>query len=262
MANDPTKIKQFVLAERAAGSGIFLDDEEKHLISKLRDLEIELKNAKYNFTEEHPLVQEINGKIEHVVQRLEEHANDYADTYIEVMRQKWLTAKQREEELYNSFEAQHQVTQNLGVKATEYSILKADLKRTERLCEILDNRIKELNVTEDAGALNICILEVARPATRASKPQRAKVIGTVLFMGLFFGFGLAVIRDWMDYTLRSSEEITAVLGLPILGIVPSMSEEQVIVAHSQRLWRKLKHLTEQIHQKINPNNAHTRRKHK
>ena len=90
------------------------------------------------------------------------------------MQLRWATVMERGNELQTSFDAQFQASCDLGIKATEYSVLKSELNRTERLCEILDDRIKELNVTEDVGALNISILEVARPAGGPSKPEKKK----------------------------------------------------------------------------------------
>ena len=95
----------------------------------------------------------------------------------------------------------------LPAEYIQYAVLQSELKRTERLCEILDERIKELNVTEDAGALNISILEVAQVEDKPSKPQRAKILAIALMVGLLFGCGAALLRDWLDYRLRSVDEI-------------------------------------------------------
>ena len=119
-------------------------------------------------------------------------------------------------------------------------MIQSELKRLERLCEILDDRIKELNVTEDTGALNISILEVARPADAPSKPEKTKTMAMALTIGLMLGCGLAMLRDWLDYRLRSTDEISAILGIPILGVVPTISEGRTIVTHGQKLWVKLK----------------------
>jgi len=235
MASEPAKIKQFAQASPTAGIRIFVNDVETQLRSELKDLEVKLKNARYHCTENHPSIQAIQAKINHIRERLREQTEKFAEAYLEVMRQKWITARQREDELLASFNTQQEAAQDLSVKATEYSVLQAELGRTERLCEILDNRIKELNVTEDVGALNISILEVARPADNPSKPQKARVMTTALLLGLMFGCGLAVLRSWMDHRLRSAEEISAILGIPVLGVVPAMSKKQSTIARGQKV---------------------------
>jgi capsular exopolysaccharide synthesis family protein len=104
-------------------------------------------------------------------------------------------------------------------------MLESNLKRTEKLCDILDDRIKELNVTEDTGVLNISILEVARPGDKPSKPQKARVMAMAMVLGLMFGGGIALLRDMTDSRLRSADEISSVLNVPVLGTVPAMSKK-------------------------------------
>lgn len=252
MASEPAKIKQFASAQPNIGIRVSVNDIETQLRSELKNLEVELKNVRYFCTEEHPSVQAIHTKIDHIKGQLGEQAKKFADAYIEVMRLRWRTAKQREDELLASFASQQEKAQNLSIKATEYSVLQSELKRTERLCEILDDRIKELNVTEDVGALNISVLEVARPASKPSKPQRAKVMSIVLVLGLMLGCGLALLRDWLDYRLRSADEISAILSVPVLGVIPTMSEAPSIVARSQKVWLKFKPMLTKAYRTIRP----------
>jgi len=51
------------------------------------------------------------------------------------------------------------------------------------------------------------------------------------------GVGLALLRNWVDQRMRTAEEISIVLGVPILGVVPSMSRRQNIVARGQKVHR-------------------------
>jgi len=241
MTNEPDKIKQFASASPTSNVRVFVNDTETQLQSQLREAEIELKSLRYHCTEDHPSVKAIQDKINLIKQQLEKKATEFADAYIEVMRIRWETAKQRENELQTSYDGQRQAAQDLGIKAAEHSVLQSELKRLERLCEILDDRIKELNVTEDVGALNISILEFARPMDYPSKPKKARIMTLALVVSIMVGCGLALLRDWMDYRLRSADEISAILQVPILGIVPRMEQEQrVIVTHGQKVWLKLK----------------------
>ena len=112
--------------------------------------------------------------------------------------------------------------------------MQSEYEQVKQYCEILDNRIKELNVTEDVGALNINILEVASPAEKPSEPQKARFMAIALVLGLMFGFGLALLHDWMDQKLHSADEISNLLGIPVLGIVPSMSKRDSISERGQK----------------------------
>lgn len=226
MEGDAFKIRQFAAASSGSGIRVSVEDKESQLRSELRQAETELKNVLYHCTEEHPSVQAIHAKIDRINQELEDQAKEFADAYLEVMELRYITAKERENEVRESFETQLADARDVGGLATEYSRLKSELARAERICEILDSRIKELNVTEDVGALNISRLEVARPADHPYKPQKARIMTMALALGLMFGVSLAFLRDWLDFRLRSSEEVSAILGIPVLGVVPKMTAKR------------------------------------
>ena len=225
MAEDAAKIRQFAAA--SAGESLRVPDRETQLRSELRQAETELKDTRYHCTEEHPSVQALLSKVDRINQELEKEAEEFADAYVEVMQLRWITAKERMDEVRASFEAQHEEARGFGVLVAQYSLLQSELARAERICEIVDNRIKELNVTtQDVEALRVSILEVARPADSPSRPQKAKIMTMALALGFMFGGGLAFLRDWLDFRLRSSEEVSAILGIPVLGVVPKMSTKK------------------------------------
>jgi capsular exopolysaccharide synthesis family protein len=240
MVDEPEKIRQFAGISAGTGPQVLGDDRENQLRTALRQSEIELDETLNHCTEDHPSVRAIRMKIQRIRQELDNTGREFADAYVEVTRLRYVAAGQRESELATSFEQQRRASQELGVKTTEYTVLQSELKRAESICEILDNRIKELNVTEDTGALNISILEVAKPARSPSKPQKARVMTMALAFGLIIGISLALLRDWMDYRLRSSDEISAMLGIPVLGEVPAISNgRKKAGAGRYKKWLKL-----------------------
>ena len=229
MENDASKIKQFAAASTGSGIRVSLADKEMQLESELRQAETELKDTLYHCTEEHPSVQAIRSKIDRINQELEKEAEEFADAYVDVMRIRWATAKKREDDVRATFEAQYNEAKGFGVLAARYSRLQSELARAESNCDIVDTRIKELNVTaQDVEKLRISILEVAKTADSPSEPQKAKVMAMALALGLLFGTGLAFLRDWLDFRLRSSEEVSAILGIPVLGVVPKMLTKKAI----------------------------------
>lgn len=223
IADQPAKVKQFATTMPDIGVSVFVNDTKTQLESELRKAKQELENVRDYVTEDHPAFKALVARINHIEGQIQGEMKEFADAYIEIMGQRHRTAEEKEQTLLVSFEEQRLAAQELGVKTAEYAMLQSELKRAERFCEILDDRIKKLNVldTENAGKLNIQILEVARAAQRPSKPQKARVMGLALVLGLMFGMALALVREWMDVRLRSAEEISAVLGLPVFGVVPA-----------------------------------------
>jgi len=235
MVSDPVKLEQFVQAQRARGIYISTGSEKAELKSKLDQLQLRLANRLRQVTTDHPVVMALESEIDHIKAQIAELDIELAQAQLAVAEQAYLTAKEREAQIAKYYEDQRQEAISLNKQLAQYTILQSDLEQTKKRCDILNDQIKDLNVTEDVGALNISILEVARPEIKPSEPQKARIMAIALVMGLMLGGGLALLRAFMDQRLHSAEEITAVLGMPVLGIVPSMPGRQTIVERGQKV---------------------------
>lgn len=242
MAKEPEKLKYLALADLQRAGTVIYNSEDKDIQLKISDLQQKLEEARSRCTGEHPMVVELKTKIATLKEQISTKAETFAHTYIELLQEKLAVCEDREDELLAVFNEQEYEAQSFGLKATQYAVLQSELERTKRLCEILDERIKELNVTEDSGALNINVLEAAQAEDEPSKPQKAKVLALALVAGLLLGGGLGILRDWLDYRLRSVEEISAILNVPVLGVVPKMAAnvEESIFARGKHFWQNLK----------------------
>ena len=235
MVSDPAGLKQFIDAQRAKGIYISTGSEKAALKSKLDQLELSLADLLRQVTSDHPSVKALESDIARIKQQIVDLDAEFAQAQLAVAQQEYLAAKEKEGQIGKYFEDQRQEALALNDQIAQYTILTSDYEQTRKLCDILDDRIKELNVTEDVGALNISILEVARPAEKPSKPQKARIMAIALVLALMLGGGLALLRDWMDQRLRSADEISAILGVPVLGVVPSMSKRQSFAARGQKV---------------------------
>ena len=237
MVTDSTKLNQFVETERAKGTYMITTIERSRLETELEQLQLQLVDLGQQVTPDHPSMQALQEKVAQVENKLTNIDREFAAAQLAIKRQEYLKAKEKEEQITSDYEEQSQQAIALNEQLAQYTILESDWEQTKKLCDILDDRIKEINVTEDVGALNINILEVARPSDEPSSPQRAKYIAIALFLGLILGNGLALLRAWVDQRMRTAEEISIVLGVPVLGVVPSMSRRQSIVARGQKVHR-------------------------
>jgi len=189
-------------------------------------LSLRLTELRQECTEDHPAVRMIKLKLKELDEREDKRVRALAKAHLEWLKQQVVAAETRVRDLKKSLEAQRKLAQELNSKAVEYAVLMAEQKRAERICDILDSRIKEIDITDDAGALNISLLETARPAELPSRPRKAQVMGVAFALGLLLGVSLALLGEWMDHRLRSANEVSEALGLPVLGIVPRLSSRK------------------------------------
>jgi len=227
MINDPARIRMWVESQMANGKYISFSAEQTELHKEIQKLQDQLRALRQEGTFDHPVVQNTWQDIAQTQRRLAELESKFAQAYRNALIQQQIAAVQKETEIKESLGSQQQLALELNTKVAQYAILQSDLDRTEKLYDILVNRIKEIDVTEDAGALNISIVETARPAVAASKPQKARVMTIGLVLGSLLGVLLALLRDWSDPRLRSADEISTILGVPVLGVLPSVVSKRV-----------------------------------
>lgn len=74
---------------------------------------------------------------------------------------------------------------------------------------------------------NIHILSPAELAENPSpiKPQPLLNMAIALVVGLMAGVGIAFLLEYMDNTIKNEQDIEKVLGLPILGAITTITEE-------------------------------------
>ncbi|MEO0532170.1 MAG: polysaccharide biosynthesis tyrosine autokinase, partial [Planctomycetota bacterium] len=80
-------------------------------------------------------------------------------------------------------------------------------------------RIKEVNLSDKVGAMNVDVIEVANTGYQ-TYPDRPKMLAMGLAFGSMLGFGLGWLRDFLDHRMKSIEEIASVMQLPIVGAIP------------------------------------------
>ncbi|MEN6338321.1 MAG: polysaccharide biosynthesis tyrosine autokinase [Phycisphaerales bacterium] len=223
MENDPEGLRQYVEAQRSRNVYISTANEVSALRAELTRLQRDRADCLHQLKADAPAIAALDAEIAQIEKQIADLDGDFAKSHLTVAQQEYEAALEREKELAKYFEDQRQEAIVLNNQVAQYTILQSEYEQTKKLCDLLDDRIKELSVIEETGALNITVLETAEPALEPSEPQKPKAMAMALGLGLFAGVGLALLREWKDQRLRSAEEISALLGLPVLGAVPAMN---------------------------------------
>jgi len=235
MVSDPLELRKFMYAQQnQAGTTAMPDTEVDRLRVKLNDLIQQRSDRLSKLKTDHPAIKILDSEIGKIQKQIDEHNELYAQALLARAQQQYMAAKDKESELSKQFEEGRQQAVALNQQVDQYTLLTSEWEQTKKLNDVLNDRIKELNVTEDAGVLNIVVLEVARAAAFPSAPDRARVMSIALVIGLMAGGGGALLRDVLDYRIRSGDEVKAIVGAPLLGIIPSMSRRQSISERGQQ----------------------------
>src|SRR5262245_21218163 len=91
--------------------------------------------------------------------------------------------------------------------------------------EFLENLLKtqrENNVIASGSENNISVVDMALPSSIPVGPRRLMTVAVAFVLSVLFGAGLALFLEYLDDTLRSTEEVENYLGLPALAAIPTI----------------------------------------
>src|SRR5437660_477391 len=120
----------------------------------------------------------------------------------------------------------HQATDEanqMAERMVEYNILKRDAKANKALYEGLTTKMKETAISAGLRSSNIRIIDPAMVPTSPARPAKTKNITLAFLVGLVGGIGLALLREYLDNTVKSPDDIEALARLPSLAVVPQFS---------------------------------------
>jgi capsular exopolysaccharide synthesis family protein len=103
--------------------------------------------------------------------------------------------------------------------------LERDRQTHERIYLLMKERYEEARIQEASQISNVYVIDQAVPNYQPIKPKTKLNILLGFVFGLAAGIGVILLREFMDNSIRSKEDLER-LGLTTLGIIPSMSVDR------------------------------------
>lgn len=164
--------------------------------------------------------------IDNAITRLRDDLVKYRDratkTLIENLRTKYLQAKQQEDKIRASFNQQYSQAQGQNQGAVNLRLLQQNIDTNKGFLDNLRKQVSGNDVAAQGTDNNISVAEIAIPPETAIAPRRLTTVAAALFLSTLFGMGLALFLEYLDDTIRTTEEIENYLQLPALAAIPAM----------------------------------------
>jgi succinoglycan biosynthesis transport protein ExoP len=146
----------------------------------------------------------------------------------------YLAARDAEKMLRASFDRQKAEATQLNDRAVQYTVAKREVESGRTLYENLLTKLKEADVLSTLRSTNIAVVDPARVAADPTRPSYLLNLSVGFGLGLLGGLGLAFLREGLDHSVSTPEQLEAIASLPSFGIVP----EAPGVARQRLLGRK------------------------
>lgn len=203
---------------------------------QIQEAETEKATLEVKYTPEYPEVKKIVAKIESLKQNKEklqkevsEKIEDEGTKLIKNSEREVLTglqaqlqaAQRREAQLRTAYINESSSANLSGVAETKLTTLKRQIETNRGLLDTYTQRQKEQELAISSGRPdNLKISTGAIKPTDPIGPQRNRNIIVAFLISLAAGIGLAFLLDYLDDSIRTSDDVGRHLGLPTLALIP------------------------------------------
>ncbi|WP_312591692.1 GumC family protein [Stutzerimonas nitrititolerans] len=194
----------------------------------------------------HPLIQQFKADRAHARSRVEDLSRRYGDRHpamqsarsdlnaataslrqqveqvVASIERSYQLAVANENSLRASFNDNKEQIQDISRKEFKVRDLQREVEANRALYDTFMTRLQETTATSDLSSTNARIVDEAIPPAQASEPNTKLFMVVALFLALVVGIAQAIIREILDNTFKSSDEVETKLNLPVMGIVPQV----------------------------------------
>ncbi len=167
---------------------------------------------------------EVSNKIETEGEKLEKNAEREV---LNGLQAQFQAAQKREAELRTAYMTEVSSANVQGQAETRLTTLSREIETNRGLLDTYIQRQKELELTVSSSTPdNISILSRAQTPMGPIGPNRNRNIFIAFLISLTAGIGLAFLLDYLDDSIKSSDDIGRHLGLPTLALIPYSSNTE------------------------------------
>jgi succinoglycan biosynthesis transport protein ExoP len=192
----------------------------QELFRKHSDINNQYADTLNQYGPNFPKVQRLQAQLK----ELEAAADKEKKAVMARLESEYREARQREELLTKALDQQKAEVNQMSERMVQYSILKREAEANKALYDGLLTKLKEAGISAGLRSSNIRVVDPAMVPTYPSRPAKTRNIALSFVIGLVGGIGLALLREYMDNTVKSPDDIEALVRLPSLAVVPAFSE--------------------------------------
>ena len=190
------------------------------LIRKRSDLTAQYSDAMNQYGPNFPKVVRLQAQLKELEQTLEREKKGV----VARLESDYHEAEQREALLSRTLDQQKVEANLMSERMVQYNILKRDAEANKALYDGLLTKLKEAGISAALQSSNIRVVDPAMIPGYPSRPAKARNVALAFLVGLVGGVGLALLREYMDNTVKTPDDIETLARLPSLAVVPAFTE--------------------------------------
>lgn len=213
-----------------------LQDRVRDYEKQINDAETAKAELLVRYTPEHPKVKAVQAQIDKLKETKQKTEKEIAETVeknekkieqeaisgaLVGLKSQLEAAIKREAQTRDTYMNEVSFANVQGQAQTKLTTLKREIETQRELLDTYIQRQKEQElVISSSTPDNIKIAAEAQTPTEPIGPQRTRNILIAFLISFAAGIGLAFLMDYLDDSIRTSDDIGRHLGLPTLALIP------------------------------------------
>ncbi|MEY8876761.1 MAG: chain length determinant protein EpsF [Leptothrix sp. (in: b-proteobacteria)] len=128
--------------------------------------------------------------------------------------------RERLDDVRNALEAQRARVLRLRAAREEGTVLLRDVETAQRAFDAIQGRLSQSTLESHATQSNAYLLTEATPPIKPTSPRMRVNVGLAAVLGLLLAMGAVLLLEMTDPRLRTNDAAHALLGQPLLGVLP------------------------------------------
>ena len=219
-------IRKLILAAKndIAEKGSLPEIRDNVVVTKLRENYLDLLKIKADlesrYGEKHPKIENIQQQI----QATQREYNRELDDVLKAFDKRYQAILDTEAALSKWMHQEKNLALDLSKLEVEYRPMARDAENNAKVFGQVTQRHKEVDLTGLQRANNVRVLDRALAPGGPVSPNLRLNLSLGLFVGFLAGLLLAFSIEALDNTVKTPEAAEELIGAPLLGVLPMLSE--------------------------------------
>jgi succinoglycan biosynthesis transport protein ExoP len=189
------------------------------LLRRRSDLFSQYNDALSQYGPNFPKVLRLQAQLKEVDDNIEKEKQKIVD----ILESDFREARDRETMLTGVLDQQKVAANQMAEKLVEYNILKREAEALKTLYDGLMTKLKETAISASLRSSNIRVVDPAMIPSTPSRPAKTRNVALAFLVGLVGGIGLALMREYLDNTVKTPDDVESLARLPSLAVVPQFA---------------------------------------
>jgi capsular exopolysaccharide synthesis family protein len=195
---------------------------ESPTVQRLRErrseLSAEYEQKRSRFKEDYPDMRELAAQIAAIDKDLARERT----SVVASLEAEYRSAVAREAALQTRVDELKGTVQDLRGRSVDYNILSREVDTLRGQYDALLQRFKEVSVASGIGSSQVSIVDRAQAPKLPFEPNLRLELIRALALSLVAAYGLALLLEYIDDTIKTPDDIKDKLGLPVIGVIPKL----------------------------------------